>query len=542
MSPRRPSQIPPTRAKPWCAPSDGLSSGEEFHIRRALLMEENTKYTPDEDDADDEADSDAEVDKFVRSGIAMYIESPRRRLKGKQKVDIEDEDADKPQKKRRKLWRKLTPIALPPPPEQPAPLPDALQSAQAEAPPALPLPRLPEPAQAPVAMDPVKIESSDDESCPQLYSEDDTDHDVQEADDSSDDDPVIVRVTGPEDKQARAPQTKPGDTLPKPVPRRQSDMAAEARGLSGKSYRKMVRLGAPVLLMNILFFLFQAPSVSNVRDLLCVEYFAGVSSVYRGAVARGFPSAKCDIIFEPHLHDIMSVSGFIYAIQLARRQCAGALSHFATVCSTWVWICRASTKRSVLEPLSPFPWSDCVANANNMVARMSLLLMICMGLDAIWVLEQPSSSLMCLHPRMVQLKKAMEHLGGPSKRSWWHTHTWMGMYGGRTPKATRLWSNSELVLRLHRTLDRSLHFEPEVTASVASDGSVTGNRDEMKESQAYPDAYGVAVSELIVRSTASVLSDSDDSSASPEFDDDTWDDIGSEEIAAAIQIPRDRLL
>ena len=50
------------------------------------------------------------------------------------------------------------------------------------------------------------------------------------------------------------------------------------------------------------------------------------------------------------------------------------------------------------------------------------------------------------------------------------------------------------------------------------------------------------MSELIVRSTASVLSDSDDSSASPEFDDDTWDDIGSEEIAAAIQIPRDRLL
>ena len=154
-----------------------------------------------------------------------------------------------------------------------------------------------------------------------------------------------------------------------------------------------------------------------------------------------------------------------------------------------------------------------------MVARVSLLLILTMGLNGIWILEQPSSSLMCLDPRMKKLKELMERLGGPHKRSWWHTHTWMGMYGARTPKAIRLWSNSELVLRLHRTLDRSLPFEAEVTASVAADGSVSGNRNEMKESQAYPDAYGLAASELIVHSTKACaeMVDSDDSSASPDF-------------------------
>ena len=138
----------------------------------------------------------------------------------------------------------------------------------------------------------------------------------------------------------------------------------------------------------------------------------------------------------------------------------------------------------------------------------------------------------------------MEHLGGPDKRSWWHTHTWMGMFGARTPKATRLWSNSELVMRLHRRLDKNIKFQPAVTATVAADGGVTGNPTEMKESQAYPDAYGLAASELIVHSTKACaeMVDSDDSSASPEFDDDQWDDIGSEEIAAAIDVPRNRLI
>ena len=141
-------------------------------------------------------------------------------------------------------------------------------------------------------MPPVIVEVSDDESCPQLYSDDDT-----MSDDDADDEEDVPR-----------------EKLPKSVRSRPSDRAVSARGLSGKNYRKMVRLGCPVFLMNILFFLFHSPTTSNVRDLQCIEHFAGVSAVYRGAIGRGFAAARCDIIFDSVLHDISSINGFVYAV------------------------------------------------------------------------------------------------------------------------------------------------------------------------------------------------------------------------------------
>ena len=83
MTPQGPNQVlKPARSKQWRPPSEGPSSGEELHIRRALLMEQQAKYTSGEK-AHDKDDSDAEVDKFVNSG-KMILEAPNRRLRGKQ--------------------------------------------------------------------------------------------------------------------------------------------------------------------------------------------------------------------------------------------------------------------------------------------------------------------------------------------------------------------------------------------------------------------------------------------------------------------------
>ena len=112
------------------------------------------------------------------------------------------------------------------------------------------------------------------------------------------------------------------------------------------------------------------------------------------------------------------------------------------------------------------------------------------------------------------------------------------MYGGLTPKATRLWSCSPLVMKLHTQLDKSFNWEPEVTASISPDGGVTGNRDAMKESQAYPEAYGKAVGQLVSESRRNQNDESDtDSDASPTFDADVWSDVDSQEICEALSIP-----
>ena len=98
-------------------------------------------------------------------------------------------------------------------------------------------------------------------------------------------------------------------------------------------------------------------------------------------------------------------------------------------------------------------------------------------------------------------------------------------------------------MKLHTKLDKSLNWEPEVTASISPDGSVTGNRDAMKESQAYPEAYGQTVAQLVQQRRQADRDESDtDSDASPTFDADEWSDVDSHEICSALDIPCNTLL
>ena len=81
----------------------------------------------------------------------------------------------------------------------------------------------------------------------------------------------------------------------------------------------------------------------------------------------------------------------------------------------------------------------------------------------------------------------------------YHTHTWMGMYGGETMKATELMSGSAWTARLHRTRNVARdgewqavhgvrHELPDETGRVR----VTGHSG-LKTSQEYPIECGRAV-------------------------------------------------
>ena len=97
--------------------------------------------------------------------------------------------------------------------------------------------------------------------------------------------------------------------------------------------------------------------------------------------------------------------------------------------------------------------------------------------------------------------------------------------------------------------DRGLQFEGK-TATMDEFGKVTGNRDELHDSQAYPDPYGTSVVEVLKaidstpHDTADVSSESSDTEDSPSPDEaDEWDDAGSLEISKFLgNMPRNRLL
>lgn len=201
-----------------------------------------------------------------------------------------------------------------------------------------------------------------------------------------------------------------------------------------------------------------------------MEFFSGVGSVHRAFAQRGFCAAGFDIINVPDHPEFQSITtdcGFMSALQLIRRlRTARGLSHWATVCSSWIWMSRSSTKRSIENPLGNLA-SEPVREGNAQVARMAVLIFFVLAKSAHWVLEQPGSSLMHEHPEM----KRLHQLCG-----WNVIRTWMGMYGAATKKPTSLASNNGLVHRLRRTLDLSRAAEWNNSDSIEhlSDGRVSG--------------------------------------------------------------------
>ena len=88
------------------------------------------------------------------------------------------------------------------------------------------------------------------------------------------------------------------------------------------------------------------------------------------------------------------------ALAMVMQLDAQGLLWLAIVCSSWVWMSRGSTGRSIDYPLG-VPCQS-VDAANKMVARCGMLMIIAIARGAAWALEQPMSSLMVKHPTLVQ--------------------------------------------------------------------------------------------------------------------------------------------
>ncbi len=254
---------------------------------------------------------------------------------------------------------------------------------------------------------------------------------------------------------------------------------ATACGLLESELQIILDLRAPVALLNTLFALHARSGVID-RSLHCVEFFAGRAAVAQAFRRASLSSFAYDIKLETMSHDILHPQGFIEALRLCLALVPGGLAHLAPVCSTWVWMSRGSTGRTLATPLGS-PQSRPVAEGNRMVARVALLLMVLHCRAAAWILEQPGSSLMLHHPRLQYLK---------GRLPWHEVRTSMGAFGAPTPKATVLYASDEWALALGRKQPQGLKSEG-VVKKIAK-GRVQGG-PRLKATQEYPDGYGEAV-------------------------------------------------
>jgi len=126
----------------------------------------------------------------------------------------------------------------------------------------------------------------------------------------------------------------------------------------------------------------------------------------------------------------------------------------------------------------------------------ALLIMVGLCLAVEFVLEQPRSSLMALHPRFDQL---LELAGIGAFKLIRYVATSMGAFGGPTQKATSLWGSIAWLEKLGRTYTRE-HKERHrlVTEYIDKHGKRRWNGSKnLKSSQVYPRGYGKAFAQLM---------------------------------------------
>ena len=264
-------------------------------------------------------------------------------------------------------------------------------------------------------------------------------------------------------------------------------LAQEMYGITSRELMLLIQQRAPPIIFEILLTLTACSVLPIKPDLLvdAIEYFAGVAEIQKAVQTCGMKCLAFDKDYDDEGMDLLSDLGFVTAFIWALRLKRYGLTAWGTLCSSWIWVSRSVTKRCPLNVLGddtvPF-----VEQGNVMVSRMCLIWYIVRMKESVYVLEQPQSSLMFNHPRVVNNVRI--------------TNTWMGCFNAPTAKPTKLGSNIwEVVARLHRVMNGTLR------SSLSSDGVTTSEHDiygrsrrvtggpKLKGTQAYTPQFAAAV-------------------------------------------------
>ena len=286
-------------------------------------------------------------------------------------------------------------------------------------------------------------------------------------------------------------------------------------------------------------------------DTDCVEYFAGGAQVTKNMQSRGKSCFAYDIKYDAVMQDMCSPIGFLLAMVLARRvKPKAGLIWLGTVCSSWVWIAKASTARTFAQPRGDDTLLS-VREGNIQAARSALIMVWCYVRSIVYVLEQPHSSVLFNHPSMSWMANKANSLD----KMFHIVSTYMGAFAADTPKQTILASNSSFTQNLVRVHPGRMSVASKTArvSSVRSDGRrmITGGGKILKDTQTYTAQFGDAVASSFVQHGYSGFFDelvdvetSLQTLTEYVSKNNAWDDAELEMVAAVLTdaATRDRLL
>jgi hypothetical protein len=294
---------------------------------------------------------------------------------------------------------------------------------------------------------------------------------------------------------------------------RTSEIHGPLFGVAPRVYRALVRTKAPLILFQLLWFIrLGVPDVQ--QNTVFVDYYMGRGHLFEQFEARGHSSLGYEVKRDSIRENALTPEGLLTMVVFALRLRDGlrtaqgiierALSHWGTVCSSWIFVSKGTTGRSALLPHGNESVQS-VREGNVQVSRMCLTLWLLAAKSVGWILEQPGSSTMEQHKRM------QEHFRIFGVRA---VRTWMGAFGGPHQKPTQLKSSVFWLCTLARPLsknDRSRIGASTTVLQIAPhpDGRrrITGNGQVLKDTQEYPVGYAEAVADTFTEHYARGMHD-----------------------------------
>lgn len=178
------------------------------------------------------------------------------------------------------------------------------------------------------------------------------------------------------------------------------------------------------------------------RNIDVLDLFSGKARVARWAELVGLTSVPLDREYGSHL-DLCTPLGQAVAICTLLRVRRNGLLMMGPQCSSWIWLSRSRTKRSLANVNGDLQVHT-VQEGNQVNSFCGLLVAICTLLGLAWIVEQPGSSLF-FH---TEIMKAMVRHSNAYQR-----HILMKQYGHTSCKATLLVGVAELL----KTMGKELH-------------------------------------------------------------------------------------
>ena len=266
-------------------------------------------------------------------------------------------------------------------------------------------------------------------------------------------------------------------------------------GLSDGVMATLLYFCLPIQVFHIIAMMFHEKMLEgDLVNLDCVEYFCGLGMVHKSLLALGFNVRGYDIAHGPD-QDLNGNSGWLTALLwcLLIRSGTG-LSWLGTVCSSWIAVCRASTRRSIANPRGDLR-SGSVREGNRHAARSAIIVAVCYSRLVTWILEQPSSSLLPHHPAFVHLQQKAVDLG----MRFLKVETYQGPFGADTLKPTMLLSSDLCIQALRKPHPGHAGAAPSTTCikGVNAQGrkTFTGSAT-LKATQTYTKEFGEAVATM----------------------------------------------